>query len=559
MGWPDKTPDLSEYFPGHLLETGHDILFFWVARMVMMSLELTDKLPFDTVFLHAMVRDKLGRKMSKSRGNVVDPIHVMEGVSLQTLLDKIKNGNLPASEHKSAMIAQRKDFPKGIPECGADGLRYGLLTYMKQGGSINLDINVVVGCRNFCNKLWQAFKLSSMFFEVSGFKVPAHNSATVISAAEAKEEAKGLSSIDKWILSKLHNAALECKKGFEAFEFAAITTACKQFWYDEFCDYYLEMIKPVLYGADEAAKAAAAQTLYTCVDGGLRLLHPLMPFVTEELYQRLPGRDNAEGSCDSIMIASYPTPEATKRWENKELEEKMSDALSIIVSCTRKLRSIVGLNMEKTELYIKPPADQKSSSSMKIEDFAGVIGTLTYSDKVEFITDESKAPEKSLNEVKSGYTMYLPAGAFKSKMERLVLEYEKKATDATTRCSDIKTRMESQTYIAKTPQNIKDKDTESLKKLSGERDQHHASLEMFLAMMTSDERKALHEKKIQTWSQKLQKASKELEDYNAKIPAKEDKSYKKVMHKLTPKIKKAEMLKRQAGATLEKLQKMEIR
>jgi len=524
----------------------------------MMSLELTDKLPFDTVFLHPMVRDKLGRKMSKSRGNVVDPIHVMEGVGLQTLLDKIKNGNLPASEHKAAMIAQRKDFPKGIPECGADGLRYGLLTYMKQGGSINLDINVVLGCRNFCNKLWQAFKLSSMFFEGASFKVPRFNSTACISAASATEEAKDLSLIDKWILSKLHNATLECKKGFESFEFAAITTACKQFWYDEFCDYYLEMIKPVLYGDDVGAKAAAAKTLYICVDGGLRLLHPLMPFVTEELFQRLPGRTHSEDCCDSIMVARYPSPEATERWSNKALEEKMGDVLSVIVSCTRKLRSIVGLNMEKTELYIKAPADRKSDSSMKIEDFAGVIGTLTYSDKVEFISDESKAPAKSLNEVKSGYTMYLPAGAFKSKMERLVLEYEKKANDAATRCGDIKARMESDTYIAKTPQNIKDKDAESLRKLSGECEQHRASLKMFLDMMTGAERKALHEKKVQAWSQKLQKATKELEDYNAKIPAKEDRSYKKVMHKLTPKIKKAEMLKRQAGATLDKLRKMEV-
>jgi valyl-tRNA synthetase len=144
LGWPDKTPDLAKFFPGHLLETGHDILFFWVARMVMMSLELTDKLPFDTVFLHAMVRDKLGKKMSKSVGNVIDPIAVMEGITLQQLLENIQKGNIAPKEQKRAMTAQKKDFPKGIPECGADALRYGLMTYLKQGRSINLDINVVV-------------------------------------------------------------------------------------------------------------------------------------------------------------------------------------------------------------------------------------------------------------------------------------------------------------------------------------------------------------------------------------------------------------------------------
>jgi len=151
--------DMKAFFPGDLLETGHDILFFWVARMVMMSLELTDKLPFHTVFLHNMVRDEEGGKMSKSKGNVIDPLEVMDGCTLDTLLQKLYESNLPASEIEKNVASREKDFPDGIPECGTDALRFSLLNYMIQS-NINLDVKRVVGYRNFCNKLWNINKFA---------------------------------------------------------------------------------------------------------------------------------------------------------------------------------------------------------------------------------------------------------------------------------------------------------------------------------------------------------------------------------------------------------------
>jgi len=188
FGWPDQTKDMDAFFPTSILETGHDILFFWCARMVMMSLQLTDKLPFHTLYLHAMVRDKFGRKMSKSLGNVIDPMEVIQGCSLQNLLTKLEQGNLPEKEIKKAKEGQTKDFPDGIPEVGADALRFGLVAYTTQGRDINLDIQRLVGYRNFCNKLWNVTRLTLQHIP-SDFK-PGKSSDEMIKDLLANEKAK---------------------------------------------------------------------------------------------------------------------------------------------------------------------------------------------------------------------------------------------------------------------------------------------------------------------------------------------------------------------------------
>lgn len=170
FGWPDDTNDLKSHFPTDVLETGHDIIFFWVARMVMMSLGLTNRLPFHTVYLHSIIKDKYGRKMSKSLGNVIDPIWVMEGRSLEYLIESLKVGNLDSKELKKASEGMKADYPKGIPECGADALRFGLLAYTLQGKTINLNVMRVSGYRQFCNKIWQTFRFSLNLFN-SEFKL----------------------------------------------------------------------------------------------------------------------------------------------------------------------------------------------------------------------------------------------------------------------------------------------------------------------------------------------------------------------------------------------------
>ena len=161
-GWPENTPDMGKYYPGHLLETGHDILFFWVARMVMMGLELTDQLPFTEVYLHALIRDSHGRKMSKSLGNIIDPIDVIEGATLAKLQQQLLAYNLDEKELVKAMEGQKQDYPQGIPECGTDALRFALCAYTAQGRDINLDVLRIQGYRHFCNKLWNATRFAML-------------------------------------------------------------------------------------------------------------------------------------------------------------------------------------------------------------------------------------------------------------------------------------------------------------------------------------------------------------------------------------------------------------
>uniref|UniRef100_A0A0G4FFS2 valine--tRNA ligase n=1 Tax=Chromera velia CCMP2878 TaxID=1169474 RepID=A0A0G4FFS2_9ALVE len=319
FGWPDQTEELDAFFPTSLLETGHDILFFWVARMVMMSLQLTDRLPFHTVYLHAMVRDRHGRKMSKSLGNVIDPLEVINGIVLDGLLQKLKEGNLPQKEIKAAELLMKDDFPNGIPECGADALRYGLLAYTKQGRSINLDVNRVVAYRFFCNKLWNATRFALMKFP-EGFRARGVETAAV--CGSSKSEKGVLDWADRWILHRLSACCGATNKAIEEFQFADAVQATYNFWLYEFCDFYLEIIKPVFQTTDtseaaESRKRGTLEVLYCCLDRGLRLLCPMMPFVTEELYQRLPP---SAWKRDSICTADFPLEVVA--WTNTRADDE---------------------------------------------------------------------------------------------------------------------------------------------------------------------------------------------------------------------------------------------
>ena len=357
FGWPKETDDLKAFFPTTLLETGHDILFFWVARMVMLSLELTDKLPFKQVYLHAMIRDKYGRKMSKSLGNVIDPLEVINGCTLEAMLEKIRHGNLDPSEVEKASQGKRQDFPDGIPMCGTDALRFGLLAYTIQGININLDIQRVIGYRNFCNKLWNAVKFGLMNLE--GFSATQEEIEHI--------DVKSLAPRDQWILSRLSQTAAACNKNFADYEFANVTTQTYNFWLYTLCDRYLEMIKPVINGSDAEAKKKAQMTLYICLEQGLRLLHPMMPFITEELWQRVTARPGFKYP-QSIMLASYPVENPA--WTNPKLEEEM-ELLDAMVHEARSLKSDYNLTRKNNPTFYLAAADDETLAVLQslAEDF----------------------------------------------------------------------------------------------------------------------------------------------------------------------------------------------
>ncbi|XP_076309887.1 valyl-tRNA synthetase [Tachypleus tridentatus] len=370
FGWPESTLDLQTFYPGTLLETGYDILFFWVARMVMLGTKLMGRLPFKEVFLHSIVRDAHGRKMSKSLGNVIDPIDVIHGISLEGLNKMLNDSNLDQKELEKAKQGQKSDYPNGIPECGTDALRFALCAYTAQGRDINLDINRVEGYRHFCNKLWNAVKfgllyLGKSFKPVSDFQLTG-----------------GEQPMDRWILSRMTAAVEQCNQGFETYDFQTATTACYNFWLYELCDVYLESLKPIFQGGDPLVINICQQVLYTCLHVGLSLISPFMPFVSEELFQRLPRR--LEKSEPSICVTPYPEPKMYP-WRDEQLEKDV-DFIQDVVHKIRSLRSDYNLAKTRVDLYLKSDDDE---TKILLLTFREVLQTLTCSAKVDILDGEN--------------------------------------------------------------------------------------------------------------------------------------------------------------------------
>jgi len=465
LGWPDKTDDLDVFYPGSLLETGHDIIFFWVARMVFFGQKLMGKLPFKDVFLHAMVRDAHGRKMSKSLGNTINPMDVICGISLEDLHKTLEGGNLDPKEIEKAKAGQKQDYPNGIPECGTDALRFGLCAYTAQGRDINLDVMRVQGYRFFCNKLWNATKFAMMYLgaefapvkslvndliaskiksgSVSYSPLPTkeelnlpsgmsklnsclqsnpflggqhptssdsqafssisnqpgyfshphlsrwYHRMNALSPAERSSLPAGkgvlqaspaaISPMDKWILSRMAYAVEQVNIGFQEYNFPQATTALYNFWLYELCDVYLEYLKPIFQGTDSSAVLTARNVLYMCLDGGLKLIAPFMPFISEELFQRLPRWSSNEPP--SIMVTRFPTVETTPfRDTNIESRVELVQKIVAIVRSTRADYNIP--NKTKTKLSLKV---YDAETIEIVNQFTSTIATLAYSKDVDVV------------------------------------------------------------------------------------------------------------------------------------------------------------------------------
>ncbi|KAL0238924.1 hypothetical protein PCE1_004615 [Barthelona sp. PCE] len=337
LGWPNKTKDLEKFFPTSILETGHDIIFFWVARMVMMSLDLTDMLPFTDIYLHSMVRDAHGRKMSKSLGNVVDPIDCIFGVTLDELQAKIaKNTNLDPREIVTAQEGQAADFPCGIPECGTDGLRLGLNIGAPRERDVAMDVNKVVIYRNFCNKMWNAVGMCFMYlteldFDLGGFKIPDYSE---------------LDFIYQWAYTAFNTALKTVDQSLRDYRMSDAGVALTNFFTNEFCAIFLENIKPALKGEGERKQLACA-ILFDLTEKFLRMAHPFIPFITEELWQRLHLEIGIALPIETIMLADYP--EVT---EAHIVPEHM-DTMNYILKLTTAVRSMRQANKIKTQQPLK--------------------------------------------------------------------------------------------------------------------------------------------------------------------------------------------------------------
>jgi valyl-tRNA synthetase len=450
MGWPDDTEDMKAFYPTSLLETGLDILFFWVARMVMMGLELTDQLPFHTVFLHAMVRDKEGRKMSKSLGNVIDPLEVINGCSLQSLQDRLDGGNLPEKEVARAKKNNELEFPDGIPECGSDALRFGLLAYTVQGRDINLDVKRVVGYRNFCNKMWNTTKFALTY--VDDF----HPTPTLLDDLMSSGK---MAIRDKYMISRLMKGVEAVNENFTNYKFGDAQQTAYQLWMNDLCGVYLEAIKPIVGDRSEEnkdARWAAQATLWVALETQLRLLHPMMPFITEELWQRLPGRGIlGESETPTIMLSKYP--ECIVAYKNEEAESSMAIILNIVQAC-RSLRSSYNiLPKNLTHFYLKL-ADGDAAARAQTDD----IMTLGKGSQVDINPPDESIPNSvGTMIVDDSITVLVDLKGmvdFKTEINRL----NKNLKSAKGPMEQLETKMAADGYEEKVPEDLKQANIEKL-------------------------------------------------------------------------------------------------
>ena len=369
MGWPEKTDALKEFYPGNVLVTGFDIIFFWVARMIMFGLKFMDDVPFREVYIHGLIRDQDGQKMSKSKGNVLDPIDLIDGIELDALVEKRTSGMM--QDHLAPKIAKatRKHFPDGIDRFGTDALRLTFAALATTGRDIRFDLGRIEGYKNFCNKLWNAARYVLMNTE------------------GLDQGAVEFSSADRWIKSRLNSATASMHQNLKTYRLDLALHAVYDFTWHEFCDWYLELSKPVLQSdeSSDAQKRGTRQTLIEVLETTLRLLHPLMPFVTEEIWQSVAQRANIDG--DTIMLRPYP--EVSAAADNAEADADIEWVKQFILGI-RQIRGEMDISPGKPLPVILQGASE--SDLRRVESQSLLLQRVGRVESVEALADGAEPP-----------------------------------------------------------------------------------------------------------------------------------------------------------------------
>jgi len=371
LGWPEKTDRLDQFYPTSVLVTGFDIIFFWVARMIMMGLKFMDDVPFRTVYIHGLIRDGHGQKMSKSKGNVLDPIDLIDGVDLEKLVKKRTTGLMQPQMAPSIEKATRSEFPDGIPAFGTDALRFTFAALATTGRDIRFDLGRVEGYRNFCNKLWNAARFVLMQTEDQ----PLWQAK---SDADSQPDRQEMAVVDRWVVSRMNRMVAEVERHFADYRLDLATQALYEFIWNEYCDWYLEFTKSTLQSDDETAKAVTRYTLLNVLETLLRTMHPVTPFITEEIWQRIKPLLGMSG--DTIM--HQPFPQSSER----DLPaEEATRWLMEVIQGVRRIRSELDLPPGKPlEVWMQSGDDSDRSN---LELFQEIFAQMARVKSMEWVDD----------------------------------------------------------------------------------------------------------------------------------------------------------------------------